>query len=79
MSGTSKSWLRDNAVNLIIASLLALIGWGGNEAFQYFKYKLDQIEARDIIRTNQSAEMDTRVTVLESRVDVLSEFHKPVN
>ncbi len=66
MSKTSQSWLRDNAMNIIIAILLSMIGWGGNEAFQFFKDKIVQFETRQIQDIIDDAEMEKRVTKLES-------------
>lgn len=39
-----KQWLQNNIINIIIAVLIGIIGWGGREAFIFFKKKMNDFE-----------------------------------
>jgi len=70
MSNTNTSeWFRNNVVSIVIALLLSVIGWGGNEAFQFFKTKFITFEQWRIDDIEADAVMESRVTKLEYKVE----------
>ncbi len=72
MSHKNREWFRNNAVNIVIALLISLIGWGGNEAVQFFKEKIIKFETWRIEDIRSDAALEGRVTTLEYMVGIKS-------
>lgn len=60
-----KKWIRDNIVNLVIATLLAVIGWGGNQMFLFFKEKIKSMEQWRIEDLINNQSVNQRIYKLE--------------
>jgi len=86
MASNGKSWLKDNIVGIIIATLLSIMGYGGNEAIQYFKYKMQSMEQwriEDIVNDaaikNQLKAQEQHLNDIDGNIVELTETVENVN